>query len=254
MKKEMNGKSRRKWVVGGAMVFGSVALLSTGFATWVIGALNNNVDQELTVGVDAVKNESITVTSIAEEGVTDYNIFIADENKTDGLVRVADSKRDLTVTIKLKAVFSEEYGEPGDVTATFKGNSNQIPAANIDNLHSDITTRNWATGRTKTGENYEVFANTIVATDPGSWTPKAPGTAAGTFESTRTIKYTFSIGGIWKDNSFAKHVDSVYSDATADAALYGEIETEMEEEIAAITSYFTTNKLTLHLEVAKNNA
>ena len=249
MKKEMNGKSRRKWVVGGAMVFGSIALLSTGFATWVIGALNNTYDGEITVAIDQVKNESITVTG----DMTDANIKIADENSTDGLVRVENSDRDLDVTVKLTAVYSIEYGAPGDVAVEFKDKkSNYIPAATIDNCHTDITGHNWATGRTSTDNGYAVFADAITVKDAGTWV-EVTGAAAGTKKSERTITYSFAIGGIWKDNSFAKHVNNVYSDraSDADATLYGEIETEMEEEIKAITDYFSSNKLTLHLTVEK---
>ena len=37
MKKEINSKSRRRWIMGGLAAFASVALLTTGFAVWVVG-------------------------------------------------------------------------------------------------------------------------------------------------------------------------------------------------------------------------
>ena len=56
MKKSIKKSSRRKWVVGGVAFFGSIALLTTGFATWVIGASNTKDDMNNTnVTVDTAK-------------------------------------------------------------------------------------------------------------------------------------------------------------------------------------------------------
>lgn len=60
MRKEMNSKSKRKWVAGGLAAFASVALLTTGFATWVVGTRNMSTNIDGTaVNVDTAKNESI---------------------------------------------------------------------------------------------------------------------------------------------------------------------------------------------------
>ena len=59
MRKEINSKSKRKWVAGGLAAFASVALLTTGFATWVV--INNNVTDSKDIGVtvDTASNESV---------------------------------------------------------------------------------------------------------------------------------------------------------------------------------------------------
>lgn len=59
MKKEINSKSRRKWIMGGLAAFASVALLTTGFAVWIVGANNTSENKEVNVTVDTAKNESI---------------------------------------------------------------------------------------------------------------------------------------------------------------------------------------------------
>lgn len=60
MRKEMNSKSKRKWVAGGLAAFASVALLTTGFATWIIGTQNKEINIDgTTVNVDTAKNASI---------------------------------------------------------------------------------------------------------------------------------------------------------------------------------------------------
>lgn len=60
MKKEINSKSRRKWIMGGLAAFASVALLTTGFAVWVVGTSKNGDDKDVTVKVDTAKNNSIS--------------------------------------------------------------------------------------------------------------------------------------------------------------------------------------------------
>lgn len=58
MRKEIRSKSKRKWVVGGALFFGGIALLTTGFATWVVGLQITSQDASLGVQVDTAENKS----------------------------------------------------------------------------------------------------------------------------------------------------------------------------------------------------
>ena len=249
MKKEMNGKSRRKWVVGGAMVFGSIALLSTGFATWVIGAVQDSYDGAVKVGLDVVKNESITVTG----KMTEDAILIADEDYAGTLINVVDgtSKRDLEVTVELTAVHSAEY-KPGDVDVKFLDNCNRITKTTVDGLHSNLTSSvDWSASRSTTNDYYSIFNDTITVKSAGSWAETDNGN--GTFTSVRTISYEFAIGDIWgSDLSFAKFIDKVYNGKTASTELYGEIETEMEEEIAAIETALKDAKINLKVNKKAN--
>lgn len=62
MKKEINSKSRRKWIRGGLAAFASVALLTTGFAVWVVGS-NKTADKgDVDITVDTAENNSIIFT------------------------------------------------------------------------------------------------------------------------------------------------------------------------------------------------
>ncbi len=96
MKKSIKKSSRRKWVVGGVAFFGSIALLTTGFATWVVGVNESSDDGEVTIGVDTVDNKSVIFTvdvdgtdnsiKLAEkEAVTDQPIVNTDFSETDGV-------------------------------------------------------------------------------------------------------------------------------------------------------------------------
>lgn len=74
MRKELKSKSRRKWLLGGSLAFASVALLTTGFATWVIGTSKPSGDGEADIDVDTVEDRSVELTfSLAED-----KIFVAE--------------------------------------------------------------------------------------------------------------------------------------------------------------------------------
>lgn len=61
MKKSIKKSSRRKWVVGGIAFFGSIALLTTGFATWVVGVQNTTDEGEVTVTVETTEQNYVNL-------------------------------------------------------------------------------------------------------------------------------------------------------------------------------------------------
>ncbi len=74
MRKELKSKSRRKWLLGGSLAFAYVALLTTGFATWVIGTSKPSGDGQVHIGVDTAQDNSVELTfSLAED-----KIFVAE--------------------------------------------------------------------------------------------------------------------------------------------------------------------------------
>lgn len=76
MRKELKSKSRRKWLLGGSLAFASVALLTTGFATWVIGTRQTSGDGQLNIGVDTAEDNSVELTFNLD---TDNRIFVAED-------------------------------------------------------------------------------------------------------------------------------------------------------------------------------
>ena len=51
---------KRKYLVGGIAAFAGVSLLTTGVATWVIGA-NSTAQKDVTVTVDGKQNNSASI-------------------------------------------------------------------------------------------------------------------------------------------------------------------------------------------------
>lgn len=140
MRKELKSKSRRKWLIGGSLAFASVALLTTGFATWVIGTQKPSGDDQVHIGVDTVEDKSVELTfklgddngiTVAEDAekssntnlpiektvTPDWNIKIQDLDIVVGetLYNSLKAKQDLN----LKIVFELQK----DVTAAEDKNS-----------------------------------------------------------------------------------------------------------------------------------
>lgn len=104
MRKELKSKSRRKWLLGGSLAFASVALLTTGFATWVIGTRQTSGDGQVKIGVDTAQDNSVELTFNLD---TDNKIFVAEDagNSNPNLTierdeSEADTKPDWDIKIK----------------------------------------------------------------------------------------------------------------------------------------------------------
>lgn len=96
MRKELKSKSRRKWLLGGSLAFASVALLTTGFATWVIGTQKTSGDGQVHINVDTAEDNSVDLTF----NLDDDTIFVAE----------VDSTPDWNITIKdLNVVVGEDF-------------------------------------------------------------------------------------------------------------------------------------------------
>lgn len=115
MRKELKSKSRRKWLLGGSLAFASVALLTTGFATWVIGVSKTSGDGQVNIDVDTAKDNSVELTfsleddqiSVAEAaGGTNHNLTI-ERDGSEG-----DIEPDWNIKIKdLNIVVGETFYE-----------------------------------------------------------------------------------------------------------------------------------------------
>lgn len=89
MRKELKSKSRRKWLLGGSLAFASVALLTTGFATWVIGTQKPSGDGQVHIGVDTAQDNSVELTFSLDEN--DNGIFVTEDADTvDWNIKIKD--------------------------------------------------------------------------------------------------------------------------------------------------------------------
>lgn len=112
MKKEINSKSRRKWIRGGLAAFASVALLTTGFAVWVVGVQQKANNKDIGVTVDTAQNNSLYF----DAKLTDADIVLAEATEvTEGFVQAKKETSGTTVVENpLRITFSEitiNYGD-----------------------------------------------------------------------------------------------------------------------------------------------
>lgn len=96
MRKELKSKSRRKWLIGGSLAFASVALLTTGFATWVIGTQKTSGDDQVHIGVDTVEDKSVELT------------FSLDENE-NGIIVAEDAEKSSNTNLPIEETVTPDW-------------------------------------------------------------------------------------------------------------------------------------------------
>ena len=136
MKKDLKSKSKRKWIVGGVLLFGGVALLTTGFATWAIGVNQTKQNLGTNVSVQGTVNESVKLTVTAVDGTADaMNVSISESHPVQEDNEIFYTKDEKATDFKIKVKVVVEIG------AEFYANNN------ITNVTFDF--KEWAEGETK---------------------------------------------------------------------------------------------------------
>lgn len=125
MKKSIKKSSRRKWVVGGVAFFGSIALLTTGFATWVVGVQQTQEEGDVNVTVNTTTNESIRF----EAELSDAAITLAETKaKSDGKIinekEPVENALDITFST-LKITMGKNATKPNGLKMTIDTSANK---------------------------------------------------------------------------------------------------------------------------------
>ena len=184
MRKEMNSKSKRKWVAGGLAAFASIALLTTGFATWIVGTQNMSADiNGTTVNVDTATNQSIELSM----PITSPTLYFAETKKPDvgGFVQLdGDPKGDLTLDFDHIMV---TYGsDSGFTPANYKLHFSIVSIMNREaSVENKMTLTDEVFGRTAGDYTYFEVPDDIPLTDGES------GKGSITSVSGTAKRYTF---------------------------------------------------------------
>lgn len=143
MRKELKSKSRRKWLIGGSLAFASVALLTTGFATWVIAASAKTKNTDTNVNVDTVRNESIVLTYTLDENDKSIylgeNVAVSNGNLQYEINNEKNKVADFQITLKDVKVtwgkgFSQEVKSLDfSLPETYK--SDELPQTDVNSLN-----------------------------------------------------------------------------------------------------------------------
>ena len=143
MRKELKSKSRHKWLLGGSLAFASVALLTTGFATWVIAVSAKTKNTDTNVNVDTVRNESIVLTYTLDEN--DKSIYLGENVAvSDGKFQYESNKEenkvaDFQITLKdVKVTWGKDFSQEVksldfSLPETYK--SDELPQTEVTSLN-----------------------------------------------------------------------------------------------------------------------
>lgn len=143
MRKELKSKSRRKWLLGGSLAFASVALLTTGFATWVIAVFAKTKNTDTNVNVDTVRNESIVLTYTLDENDKSIylgeNVAVSDGNLQYEINKEKNKVADFQITLKdVKVTWGKDFSQEVksldfSLPETYK--SDELPQTEVTSLN-----------------------------------------------------------------------------------------------------------------------
>lgn len=108
MKKNTNLTSRRKWVLTGVMGFAGVALLTTGFATFIVGNMNNTAAEDIGVTVDTVQNNSVELSV----SLTDKDIILEETTSKGTSTDIVQSSDEVNAAaLDITGNITVKYGD-----------------------------------------------------------------------------------------------------------------------------------------------
>ncbi len=101
--RKLRSSEKRKWVVNGLLAFGAVALLTTGFATWIVGVNQREANGGVNVQVDTAQKNNVNFTF---EIGSDKEIYVGEKTNSsdDNFVNITgndEKDTDFTVGVKL---------------------------------------------------------------------------------------------------------------------------------------------------------
>ena len=256
MKKSIKKSSRRKWVVGGIAFFGSIALLTTGFATWVVGVQQTDDKDDVNVTVNTTINEFVTFSLTLLD--TDSSITLGETEKPTP----AKGDKENIVTID---------GEPsGDLKVTVKSLSIEIgnEAVNsytqidfaITSNNNDVSSQQFPAESIRTGSAWSYLSApaSILLTNNENITKSAgTNTTTYTLKSSSTLTLNFGWGDFFGGQSPANFYNSKYHENKLGDVLsetINKINTEMDGMSAAFDEETEKNVLTLQATLTNGKA
>lgn len=150
MKKKLVSSSKRKWVVNGVLAFGAVALLTTGFATWIIGANNTSADGNTDVTVDTAERNNINLTLTVNE--PNNSIYVGEQTKEDGAYINIEGGQETDFSINVSIVLEigkDVEKKPTKLVFDWKKEASEEPEGEA----IDVNTINYVTANSATHVN-----------------------------------------------------------------------------------------------------
>lgn len=161
MKKKLRNSSFRKAAINGILIFGGVALLTTGFATWIIGVNQATAnDDTTTVTVDTAEKNNLMLTFSLEGQGTESVVHIgegpSEEGEGNDFVNMPEgnAKTDFSITPKITLEVGDDVAtKPKKITLAF----NYAPDAELGFSNYVQESDNLKAGDTLTHKNTENY-------------------------------------------------------------------------------------------------
>ena len=245
MKKEINSKSKRKWVAGGLAAFASIALLTTGFATWVVGTTKTEDNKEIGVTVDTAKNVNVEFIAELQSG---ESIRLAETSNssspsTDFVKADEEPSGDLKITFTTLKI---SFGAQSDFAVTGK----KLKFSITNNIEVSAPSAD-VFGRKGTELTYIEAPEAIDLNETnGKSTTDANGVITYTF---KTVSFDFRWGTFFgtEGQSPLEFYNSKFNaDPNPVAKTSANAQKVVDELNGMRDAYAAKNKIELHLEIA----
>lgn len=135
MRKKVMSTSKRKWIVSGLLGFGAVALLTTGFATWVVGVQKTKTDVEIDSTVEGTKNSMINITVDFVNPEVDAKVVFSEKYNKNGFVNTeGEVDTDFKITPRIKIEIGKGQNKKADKISFKLGyKTGEETATDVDN-------------------------------------------------------------------------------------------------------------------------
>ena len=257
MKKSLRSSSKRKRVINGALAFGAVALLTTGFATWIIGVQNNSTSVSNGITVESATNQSVELTATLSED----DIKLGETAPvSSGVVKEDNPQGDLSITFSTVTL---KYGDEwlaSEKASGIKGLNVRF-ATSSDNLKGGIgqNDANNLTDEADLINKRDGGSYTYIDVDSGASTKFAKNAASESTEGNlnvltwSNITLTFEWGSFFEHDSPANYYNSKFDTSTA--TVTSEDTQNIQKELDAMKQAFMTSEgtapgtIVLYMEV-----
>ena len=251
MKKELNSKSKRKWIIGGLAAFTSISLLTTGFAIWVVGVSSTESNNDVTVTVDTAQNKSIVFTMTLDSSSIQLKESVEAKGKIVTVNESDTTASPLTISYSnMQIVYGTDSGFNYDCIkfSIAEPGEGETDYASVKSKESKLTGENYK----RTGNSYTYLeAPDTISLD--NYTNSTTTTGSVTTINIGSGNLTFKWGTFFDNKSPATFYNAQYAGENDNATL-AKASGEITSELNDMNTQLNGKKIKLVATLAKNAA
>ena len=183
MAKTNKSVGRKKWIAGGIAAFAAVTLVTTGFATWIIGNQAQEQEGNINIAIDTAKNSAVTLAATIAEGESITIAETPSAGTAGDIVTVEDSKLTPDMEFSFSSIqltCGEAYALENDISLTVSidySSEAELPDVTKENTFKGDAAHDLI-GKRDDAEDYHYveFSKTIKLTAGENLTSKGDGT------------------------------------------------------------------------------